>query len=276
MKKHRLLSDRVPRLPRRTPGLLLATALAVWSGCTSPKPPAAEAVPPPPNAPEVVEADKLFQAGRLQDAIIACIDIQKKNPEAAGLVGLQQRITQKLAEERQSAADKKSESATALHAADAKGFAVSPETYRQKKHVIGDNTSLRSTPSSMQKALATPISVHLVNADINAIIAQLGQAENVNIVADSEITAKTVTIHAEKTPLIEILEYIGRNLNVTFSVATTSSGSRPRSNPPRACLWKRASTASAKACSAPNSVRAPKASRFSRALRSAAAVATTA
>lgn len=210
---------------------LMATTLAVLAGCTSPKKPIPEPVPPTPSAPEVVEAEKLLEAGHMQDAITACIDISKKNPEANGLVDLQQRITKKLAEERQSAADKKSEATPDLHSADAKRFAISPETYRQKKHVVGDNTSLRSAPTAMQKALATPVSVHLVNADINGIIAQLGQAENINIIADSEISPKTLTIHAEKTPLIEILEYIGRNLNVTFSVGNNLIWVTPKLEP---------------------------------------------
>ncbi len=201
-------------LPRH----MLAAAVLALCGCTGPKAPEPEPVPPTPSAPEVVEAEKIFESGRIQDAIVACIDISKKNPEAQGLPDLQNRITTKLAEDRMAAAEKRSEATTKLHTADAKGFTVSPETYRQKKHVVGENTSLRSAPSSMQKALSTPISVHLVNADISAIIAQLGQADNINIIADSEITPKTLTIHAEKTPLIEILEYIGRNLNVTFSV----------------------------------------------------------
>jgi hypothetical protein len=127
----------------------------------------------------VTEAEKLFEAGRMQDAIVACIDISKKNPEARGLPDLQQRITRKLADDRQAAAEKRSEATTDLHTADAKGYSVSPETYRQKRHVVGDNSSLRTAPTLMQKALASPVSVHLVNADINAIIAQIGQSQNI-------------------------------------------------------------------------------------------------
>ncbi len=169
-------------------------------------------------APEVLAAEHLFEQGKTKEAIFACIDIAKKKPETLGLADLQSKITLRLAKERREAAEKRSEATFELHTADAKRFAVSPETYRQKKYVVGDNSSLRSVPTSMQKALANPISVHLVNADINSIIDQIGKSENINIIADSEISPKALTIHAEKTPLIEILEYIGRNLNVTFSV----------------------------------------------------------
>jgi type II secretory pathway component GspD/PulD (secretin) len=196
----------------------LVAALVLISGCTSPKSPEPAPVPPPPRAAEVVAAEKLFDAGQMQDAIIACVDIARKNPEAAGLTDLQQRITEKLAEERMAEAEKRSGATTRLHTADAKKFSISPDTYRQRKHVVGENAPLRTAPSAMQRALALPVTVHLVNADINAIIAQIGQSQNINIIADSEISEKALTIHAENTPLIEILEYIGRNLNVTFSV----------------------------------------------------------
>ncbi len=197
---------------------IMATMLAIFAGCTSPKAPTPEPVPPPPRAPEVIAAEQLFESGRMQESIIACVDISKKNPEANGLSDLQQRITKKLAEERLAAAEKRSESSTKLQTADAKAFSVAPESYRQKKNVIGDRSSLRAAPTAMQKTLQKPVSVHLEKVDINAIIAQIGQSENINIVADSEISPKTLTIHAEKTPLVEVLDYIGRNLNVTFSV----------------------------------------------------------
>ena len=204
---------------------------ALLSGCTAPKAPEPEPIPPPPSAPEVMAAEQLFEDGRIQDAIIACVDISKKKPEATGLTELQHRITKKLAEERAAAADKKSQYTTQLHSADAKGFAVSPESYRQKKNVIGDRSPIRTAPTAMQKALQNPVSVHLVNADINAIIAQIGQSENINIVADSEISPKMLTIHAEKTPLVEVLDYIGRNLNVTFSVGDNLIWVTPKEEP---------------------------------------------
>lgn len=235
---------KTPRLPDRhasTPNTqsstlnaqrcLLALALVLLAGCSSPKAPDPEPVPPPPRAPEVVLAEQLFESGHLQDAIIACVDISKKNPEANGLTDLQQRISQRLADDRTAAAEKRSAATVALHSADAKNFGISPESYRQKKHVIGDNSSLRSAPTAMQKVLANPVSIHLVNADINVIIAQIGQSQNVNMIADSEISEKALTIHAEDTPLIEILEYIGRNLNVTFSVGNNLIWVTPKEEP---------------------------------------------
>ena len=201
-----------------TSRFLMATTLIVLAGCTSPKAPEAVPVEPPSRAPEVVAAERIFENGKMQEALTACIDISRKNPEAVGLSDLQQRITQKLAEDRTADVERKTEHASALAIADAKRFGNTPDTYRKTQNVVGENAPLRTTATAMQKVLKNPVSVHLVNADINAIIAQIGQSENINIIADSEISPKTLTIHAEKTPLIEILDYIGRNLNVTFSV----------------------------------------------------------
>ena len=87
-----------------TPRFMMAATLAFLAGCTSPKTPEPTPEPPVPHAPEVVAAEQLFEAGKTQEAITSCVDISRKNPDAPGLVDLQQRITKKLAEERIAAA----------------------------------------------------------------------------------------------------------------------------------------------------------------------------
>src|SRR5574344_852720 len=78
------------------------------AGCTAPvPPPAPEPAPPEPPAPEVLAAQQLFEQGKVQDSIVACVDIARKNPQARGLTDLQVRLNQKLAEERIEAAKKK-------------------------------------------------------------------------------------------------------------------------------------------------------------------------
>ncbi len=205
----------------KTSRFIMATTLAVLAGCTSPKAPAPEPVPPPPKAPEVVAAEQLFDSGHIQDAIIACVDISKKNREAIGLLDLQQRITKKLAEERKADIEKKSENTGDLLTADAKSYSVTPESYRQKKHVVGETDKLRTMPTAMQKALQEPIDLTLENADVNAIIAEIKKSTNINYIADSDIVStKKITARFEKTPLIEMLEYFDKNLDISFSVCS--------------------------------------------------------
>ena len=66
------------------------------------------------------------------------------------------------------------------------------------------------------------MTIHLQNADLPSIVAQIGQSQNVNMIADSALADvdQMLTIHVENTPLNEVLEYIGRNMGVDFSVGS--------------------------------------------------------
>ena len=209
----------------------LFAILLILSGCISPKrpePPPAE--PPPPDAQEVIAATELYEEGRVQDAIAAAIDITRKNPGARGLGGLQAKLATYLAEERAADAEARLASTVKAASADANRFGAMPETYRTQRHVVGETGSLRSVSTEMQNALNSPVSVNLTDAGINAFIAQFAQSTNINIVADSALNMSEakLTIKAENVPLIEILNYVGRNLGVTFSVGDNIIWATPR------------------------------------------------
>jgi type II secretory pathway component GspD/PulD (secretin) len=73
----------------------------------------------------------------------------------------------------------------------------------------------------MQKALREPIDLTLENADVNAIIAEIKKSTNINYIADSDIvSSKKITARFEKTPLIEMLDYFDKNLDISFSVCS--------------------------------------------------------
>ena len=217
MKTPLIQNNKVSSIECTVPVFLLVAALV---GCTSPNAPTPESVPAPPNAPEVVAAENLFKQGKVQDAITATIDITRKNPGARGLDGLQAKLSNRLAEERAAAAETRTASTDKAAAADANRFGAMPESYRTLRHVVGETGSLRTVSTDMQRLLHQPVSVNLTDVGINAFIAEFAQSTNINIVADSALNASEakITIKAEKTPLIEILDYIGRNLGVTFSV----------------------------------------------------------
>lgn len=170
-------------------------------------------------SPAVAAAEELFVAGRTQEAITACIDITRKDPEAVGLADLQRRINLRLAEERLTAANKRAEATVDLGTADALDFAAVPQRYRQKQHVMGETNVVVTPLTEMQKALQQPVSLTLENADVNAIIAEIKKSTNINYIADSEIVStKLITARFENTPLIEMLEYFDKNLDISFSV----------------------------------------------------------
>ena len=172
-------------------------------------------------SPEVAATEQLFLNGLTQEAINACIDISRKNPGAVGLADLQRRINQRLAEERLAAAEKRAESTVKLQTADAVGFGATPGTYRQKKFVVGENAPMITPLTDMQKALQQPIDLTLENADVNAIISEIKKSTNINFIADSDIVStKKITARFEKTPLIEMLGYFDKNLDINFSVCS--------------------------------------------------------
>ena len=196
---------------------MAAVLLLALAGCTTPDPvvSAAPAVDRPARA--VRDADELFQRGRATEAILACIEIARKDPLAPGLADLQSRILNRLNEQRRASITARAAASHESMAQDARRQGLVPDTYGVSRHLIGDISSHNSPRTKMQQALTNEISMHLEDADLAGIITELGDS-GINLVSDSDISTKTLTIHTENTPLRELLEFIGRNLDVSFNV----------------------------------------------------------
>ena len=196
---------------------MAAVLLLALAGCTTPEPvvSAAPAVDPPARA--VRDADELFQRGRATEAILACIEIARKDPLAPGLADLQSRILNRLNEQRRASITARAAASHESMAQDAHRQGLVPNTYGISRHIIGDISSHDSPRTKMQQALTNEISMHLEDVDLAGIITELGDS-GINLVSDSDISSKTLTIHTENTPLRELLEFIGRNLDVSFNV----------------------------------------------------------
>ena len=202
------------------PAAMAAVLLLALAGCTTPDPvvSAAPAVDRPARA--VRDADELFQRGRATEAILACIEIARKDPLAPGLADLQSRILNRLNEQRRASITARAAASHESMAQDARRQGLVPDTYGVSRHLIGDISSHNSPRTKMQQALTNEISMHLEDADLAGIITELGDS-GINLVSDSDISTKTLTIHTENTPLRELLEFIGRNLDVSFNVGET-------------------------------------------------------
>jgi type IV pilus assembly protein PilQ len=199
------------------PAAMAAVLLLALAGCTTPEPAvsAAPAVDRPARA--VRDADELFQRGRATEAILACIEIARKDPLAPGLADLQSRILNRLNEQRRASITARAAASHEAMAQDAHRQGLVPDTYGISRHIIGDISSHNSPRSKMQQILTNEVSMHLEDADLAGIITELGDS-GINLVSDSDISSKTLTIHTENTPLRELLEFIGRNLDVSFNV----------------------------------------------------------
>ena len=204
-------------LPRLRPVSLLV-AILLAAGCAVSPTPSADATAEKAFSPELLRARGLFDQGRLSDAIVAVCEIARKDPLSPGLVELESDIMRALSDARRSAADTRSPISADRMATEVSEQEIVPATYRTRRNIRGDVSSIRSAPTKMQEALKKNVTVHLDDVDLAAFAAQVAATEGINIVADGDLGGATLTIHAEDTPLVEILDYVGRNLGVVFSV----------------------------------------------------------
>jgi type IV pilus assembly protein PilQ len=95
-----------------------------------------------------------------------------------------------------------------------------PDTFNKTKHEKVRLFDLDTSEGSMTKLLSKPISVHLDNVSLEAIIFNIGQTEGINFVADKSLPAfkQTLSVNMDKVKLSEFLRYVSRNLDVQFQV----------------------------------------------------------
>lgn len=81
-------------------------------------------------------------------------------------------------------------------------------------------SELESLEGAMSRMLEKPITVHLENATLESIIFNIGQAENINFVADKSLPAfkQTLSVNMDKVKLGEFLRYVSRNMDVQFQI----------------------------------------------------------
>lgn len=211
------------------PLLVVLLALAVLSACTTMEPPdRAATVDLDTASPLLATAERLYQEEYYTAALIECIDLARKHPLMPGLTSLQNRIMMKLAEQRASAARLRGASASRQMEVDVDSRKVIPDTYGLQRSIHGEISPMRGIPSSMQKVLEKNVTVHLDGVNLKEFILAMGASENINIIADSFDQTKTMTVHAEDTPLSEILDYVSRNLGISFFVGNNIIWATPR------------------------------------------------
>ena len=73
---------------------------------------------------------------------------------------------------------------------------------------------------AMAKILAKPVSLHLENTTLQDILSEVGRAEGINFASDQPLSVfqQRLSINLEQVPLLELLRYISRNLDVQFQV----------------------------------------------------------
>jgi len=174
-----------------------------------------------PGAPQTAleRAETLYNEGDYGAALIACVELAHKDPFAPGLAELRNKIMVAVVELRAKRAAMASEVARnrmAVEAAEKEGL---PTTYGLRKFIRGDNAPLRTPGGPMAKALEAPVTIHLKAANLSAFIGAIARDRNVNIIADKGLgKGESVDIDVEDVPLVEVLDYISRNMGVRFLI----------------------------------------------------------
>jgi len=206
--------------------VLLVWLAMVW-GCATPSG-REQTTLPPGVSPKLARPLSLLDAGRYTDAMIECIDLARQDPFLPGLAEVEQKIVRTMAEQRAAASSLKSSVAQKVMEGDIEAARTVPGTYGLTRAVRGETGSLRHGLTSMQEALRKKVSLHLDGVNLDAFILAVGASEGINIMSDSLDTSKTMTIHAENVPLQEILDYVSRNLGVSFYVGENVIWATPR------------------------------------------------
>jgi type IV pilus assembly protein PilQ len=169
-----------------------------------------------PVAPLAV-AERLYAEGKTSEALLECVELTRRQPELPGLDALRQKIVRAELERRAAAIEAaKAGSADAVNQ-ETETKSLLPDTYGLVKATQGGAPLLRTQPTAIQKAMQQPITMHLKEADLGAIIETIGRIRSINIVADKAVGQdRKMNVEMDNVPLVEVLDYIARNLGVEF------------------------------------------------------------
>ena len=186
-------------------------------GCLHGQPPEGGAPMANAPAPALARAEKLYAEGNTSAALLECVEITRRHPDTPGLEALRQKIVQAELMRRTAELEARNKSSADQMAMEAGQKSTLPDTYGLSKQAKGQTSSLRSKPTAFQTALKQPITMHLKDADLGAIIEAIGRARNINMVADKDLGQnRKMNVEMENVPLAEVLDYVSRNLGVEF------------------------------------------------------------
>ncbi len=194
----------------------LAACLLIAAGCGTSTPPKADTGPAP--SPELARAEQLYSQGRHADAITECIDLARRDPLMPGLPALQKKIMTRLTAQRRRAMEPKVAATHERMSIDADQRKTVPEVYGIRKTFTPTNVVHQTPRTTMEEVLDKPVTVHLDNVGLDEFILAIGASDDINIIADAMATDATMTLHADQVPLSEILDYVARNLGLSFSI----------------------------------------------------------
>ena len=164
----------------------------------------------------VERAREIYEDGEFNRALAECVEIARIDPSAPGLADLRTDIRKALTEQRAVEMAKQVPVAVNQIAGEIQEHKIVPDTYGMRKQHDPKAQPIRTPPSRTEEMLAKPITMHLESVGLKEFILAIGQSDGINIICDDMASDKTMTVHADKVPLREVLDYVSRNLGVLF------------------------------------------------------------
>lgn len=169
------------------------------------------------NAAPLAVAERLHAEGKNSEALLECVELTRRQPDLPGLEDLRQKIVKAELAKRAAAIEAGKKTSDDALNQEAGEKSLLPDTYGLVGKVQNRGALVRTQPTTIQKAMQQPITMHLKEADLGAIIETIGRIRNINIVADKTVGQdRKMNVEMENVPLAEVLDYIARNLGVEF------------------------------------------------------------
>lgn len=165
----------------------------------------------------LLAAQQLAAKGSFDEAIVQCAAAFRLDPTNPRLQALYNDIRTKQLAERALATQQNAATSVKHVEIEAKEKEILPPTFGTRRTFEPKLDPLKLPESPGEKLLKKTITMDLENAELTAILQQIGRDADIKFIADQSVVAnKRITVNVKDTPLKEILDYFSRNLGVTF------------------------------------------------------------
>lgn len=169
------------------------------------------------TTPDVQVAEGLYNEGKYREALLKCIEITQRDPEAPGLVDIRNRSISALLDKRAERIDEKEEQSVKEMSLEAKEKGFVPATYGLERFESGDEKPFSEKDSPLYELLERKVSIHLEGADVSRFIETLSANDGINMIADKGLASnKSIDIEVDQVPLKEVLNFMSRNYGIDF------------------------------------------------------------
>ncbi len=164
------------------------------------------------------EARAWYRAGRYEEALAAVLDLSRIDPQPEGLEALRREVLDAVLDARAQRLAGETRQTDRRAMLDATERARIPDSFGLERLVRPGPREAIIPDGTVSALLNRPVTLHLRDASLSAIIDALADDTGANIIAESGLgAAERVNIRADRVPVRELLDYIGRELNVRFA-----------------------------------------------------------